>query len=86
MLESALENWPKEILSLDEASLSFLWEKDKVRMGILNPSKNGRKRSLSFLSSTPSGPRTTSSTNRSSAARGSPEKENSKGRNLICTW
>lgn len=49
MLESALEKLAERILGLDEASLSSLWEKYKVRMEHFEPSKEWEKAVIIFF-------------------------------------
>ncbi len=49
MLESALDKLAERILSLDEASLSSLWEKYKVRMEHFEPSKKWEKAVIIFF-------------------------------------
>lgn len=49
MLESALDKLAERILSLDEASLSSLWEKYKVRMEHFEPSKEWEKAVIIFF-------------------------------------
>ena len=49
MLESALDKLAERILSLDEASLSSLWEKYKRRMEHFEPSKEWEKAVIIFF-------------------------------------
>jgi len=49
MLESALDRLAQQILGLDEASLSSLWEKYKKRMERFEPSKEWEKAVIIFF-------------------------------------
>jgi hypothetical protein len=49
MLESALDKLAQQILGLDEASLSSLWEKYKKRMEHFEPSKEWEKAVIIFF-------------------------------------
>jgi hypothetical protein len=49
MLESALDRLAQQILGLDEASLSSLWEKYKTRMEHFEPSKEWEKAVIIFF-------------------------------------
>jgi hypothetical protein len=49
MLESALDKLAQQILGLDEASLSSLWEKYKKRMEQFEPSKEWEKAVIIFF-------------------------------------
>jgi hypothetical protein len=49
MLESALDRLAQQILGLDEASLSSLWEKYKKRMEHFEPSKEWEKAVIIFF-------------------------------------
>jgi hypothetical protein len=49
MLESALDKLAQNILALDEASLSSLWEKYKKRMEHFEPSKEWEKAVIIFF-------------------------------------
>jgi hypothetical protein len=49
MLESALDRLAQQILALDEASLSSLWEKYKKRMEHFEPSKEWEKAVIIFF-------------------------------------
>lgn len=49
MLESSLDRLAQQILGLDEASLSSLWEKYKVRMEHFEPSKEWEKAVIIFF-------------------------------------
>lgn len=49
MLESALDKLAEKILSLDEASLTSLWEKYKGRMEHFEPSKEWEKSVIIFF-------------------------------------
>jgi hypothetical protein len=49
MLESALDKLAERMLSLDEASLSLLWEKYKVQMEHFEPSKKWEKAVIIFF-------------------------------------
>jgi hypothetical protein len=49
MLESALDRLAQQILGLDEASLSSLWEKYKKRMEDFEPSKEWEKAVIIFF-------------------------------------
>lgn len=49
MLESALDRLAQQILALDEASLSSLWEKYKQRMEHFEPSKEWEKAVIIFF-------------------------------------
>jgi hypothetical protein len=49
MLESALDRMAQQILGLDEASLSSLWEKYKKRMEHFKPSKEWEKAVIIFF-------------------------------------
>lgn len=49
MVESALEKLAERILSLDEASLTSLWEKYKGRMEHFEPSKKWEKAVIIFF-------------------------------------
>jgi hypothetical protein len=49
MLESSLDKLAQQILSLDEASLSSLWEKYKRRMEHFEPSKEWEKAVIVFF-------------------------------------
>lgn len=49
MLESSLDRMAQQILGLDEASLSSLWEKYKKRMEQFEPSKEWEKAVIIFF-------------------------------------
>ena len=49
MLESSLDRLAQQILGLDEASLSSLWEKYKKRMEHFEPSKEWEKAVIIFF-------------------------------------
>jgi hypothetical protein len=49
MLESALDKLAQQILGLDEASLSSLWDKYKKRMEQFEPSKEWEKAVIIFF-------------------------------------
>jgi len=49
MLESALDKLAEKILSLDEASLTSLWEKYKDRMERFEPSREWEKAVIIFF-------------------------------------
>jgi hypothetical protein len=49
MLESSLDKLAQQILGLDEASLSSLWEKYKKRMEHFEPSKEWEKAVIIFF-------------------------------------
>jgi hypothetical protein len=49
MLESSLDRLAQQILALDEASLSSLWEKYKTRMEHFEPSKEWEKAVIIFF-------------------------------------
>ena len=49
MLESSLDRLAQQILGLDEASLSSLWEKYKKRMEHFEPSKEWEKAVIVFF-------------------------------------
>jgi hypothetical protein len=49
MLESALDRLAQQILALDEASLSSLWEKYKMRMEHFEPSREWEKAVIVFF-------------------------------------
>lgn len=49
MLESSLDRLAQQILGLDEASLSSLWEKYKRRMEHFEPSKEWEKAVIIFF-------------------------------------
>ena len=49
MLESSLDKLAQQILSLDESSLSSLWEKYKKRMEHFEPSKEWEKAVIIFF-------------------------------------
>ena len=49
MLEPALDRLAQQILALDEASLSALWEKYKNRMEHFEPSKEWEKAVIIFF-------------------------------------
>ena len=49
MLESSLDKLAQQILGLDEASLSALWEKYKKRMERFEPSKEWEKAVIIFF-------------------------------------
>jgi hypothetical protein len=49
MIESALDRLAQQILGLDEASLSSLWEKYKKRMEHFEPSKEWEKAVIIFF-------------------------------------
>lgn len=49
MLESTLEKMAEKILSMDEASLSSLWEKYKVKMDRFDASKEWEKSVVIFF-------------------------------------